>query len=426
MTSGSTVTATSDSQDGVLRYPFGPPVRLELDEHYARLRSAPGLTRVRLPYGSGWAWLAVRHADVRAVYSDPRFGVSGVTEHTPRVQAVYQQPGSILSLDPPEHSRLRMLVAKAFTARRMQGLRPMVQGIVEHLLDAAVAGGGPVDLVEALAVPLPVAVICELLGVPVHDQPRFRVWSEAITGTGDDHASTERAWQEFYGYLAELATWRRAELARGEQPDDLMTALIVARDEQDRLSERELVLFLMTLLVAGHETTANQLACSVYHLVTTGWWEPTARRLAAASGGAADAVCNRLVEELLRFVPLGSSGAFARVATQDVELGGQRVAAGEVVLPAVFPANRDERVFDDPDRFDPERTENPHITFGFGAHHCLGAQLARTELRVGLAALLRRAPGLRLAVDAADVRWRRDALIRGPRALPVLLAAPPG
>jgi cytochrome P450 RapN len=397
------MTATSH---GAETYPFGPPVRLETHPRYAELREEP-LARVDMPYG-GQAWLATRYEDVKIVLSDPRFSRSEtVGRDVPRATPSIQVDTSILSMDPPEHSRLRKLVAKAFTARSVERLRPRAQEIVDHLVDAMIAGGQPADLAEALSWPLPITVICELLGVPVDDRDRFRAWTDQIMAmSGEDAEAVQTARGLLNSYLAELIARRR------ENPtDDLLGELVVARDEGDRLSEDELVTFGVTLLVAGHETTANQTGNFVYTLLSRrDLWD-----LLVADPGLVPTA----VEELLRFTPLGAAANFPRIATEDIEIGGRTVRKGDAVVVQVSSANRDAAVFERPLEIDLHRADNPHVAFGHGVHHCLGAPLARMELQLAIGTLVRRLPSLRLAVPADEVPWRSNRLVRGVRALPV-------
>jgi cytochrome P450 RapN len=390
-------------------YPFSPADRLDLDPAYERLRAEQAPIRVRMPYG-GEAWLAIRHEDVRTVLADPRFSrAATVGQDVPRTQPLIQHDSSILGMDPPEHSRLRKLVAKAFTARHVEALRPRVQQIIDELIDTMVAAGPPADLAESLAWPLPITVICELLGVPFADRDRFRAWTDLTLAVDGPDVTTEQiqdARTNLYSYLAGLIAQRRVE-----PTDDLLGQLVLARDEGDRLSEQELVMFGVTLLVAGHETTANQTGNFVYTLLRD-------RRLWESLVADPELV-PAAVEELMRFIPLGASAAFARIATDDIQLGKQLVKAGEAVLVQIGSANRDESVFERPDEIDFHRPENPHVAFGHGVHHCLGAPLARLELRMAVGTLVRRLPQLRLAVSEQDVPWRENRLVRGVLALPV-------
>jgi cytochrome P450 RapN len=392
---------------GARTYPFRPAERLDIDPEYARLRAEEPLTRVVMPYG-GEAWLATRYDDIRTVFADQRFSrAATIGADVPRVTPLIQHDPSILGMDPPEHSRLRKLVAKAFTSRHVDGLRPRVQAIIDELLDDMIAAGPPADLNESLTWPLPITVICEMLGVPAADRDRFRTWTDLMLAIGGvERQRIEQARQHVNDYLAELIAVRRTE-----PTDDLLGQLVRARDEGDRLSETELITFGVTLLIAGHETTANQTGNMVYLLL---------ERLELWQRLVADPdLVPQAVEELLRYIPLGAAASFARIAKEDVEVGGQLVRAGEAVLVEVASGNRDSAVFDHPDEIDLSRTDNPHVAFGHGVHHCLGAPLARLELQLAVGTLVRRLPGLRLAVPADDVPWRADRLVRGVSALPV-------
>ncbi|MFE3227346.1 cytochrome P450 [Nocardia sp. NPDC059228] len=392
----------------VRHYPFGDPVRLDPHPTALKLLREEPISRVRLPYG-GEAWLVTRYADVRSVLSDPRFGRAATVgrEDVPRVRETPAMPNIPTSMDPPELTRLRKLTMTAFTTRRVQELRPRTEEIVQDMLTAMAAAGSPADLVEALALPVPVTVICEMLGVPPQDQHRFRDFSDAIMST------TAVPDEERVAALAAVAEYLTEQIAerRAHPTDDLLGALVAARDNDDRLSEDELITLGLTLLVAGHETTANQIANFVYVLLTAGEWD----RLRADPD-----LVPAAVEELLRYIQLGNGGAFPRIAVEDVELSGTLIRAGEAVFVDLAIANRDETVFPDPDTMDLTRHHNSHLAFGHGFHHCVGAQLARLELHVTLTALLRRFPNLRLAVLADEVEWKTGMLLRGPKALPVV------
>jgi cytochrome P450 len=399
------------SRDTPYLYSHGDPHGLEPDPLYAQLRPTQPMARVQLPYGQE-AWLATRYDTVKAILGDPRFSrAHAANGDAPRSTPIWPRPDAMVSLDPPQHTRLRRLVTAAFTVRRVERLRARAQQVVEGLLDDMVEQGPPADVVQSLAVSLPITMICDILGVPFADRGMFQSWSVAqVSTTAFTPEQIDDGHQQLRGYLAKLIAQRR------EQPtDDLLTALVQARDNDDQLSEDELVTQGVMLLAAGYETTANQLANFVYALLThpdqLAWLREDLTRVPTA------------VEELLRFVPLAtgapSSQGHARVATTDIELDGVPVCAGEAVLPAVNSANRDERVFANPDQLDLSRVDNPHVAFGYGPHRCLGAHLARMELQVALATLLRRLPQLRLAVPAAEVQWKKGMLVRGPKELPV-------
>ncbi|MEU7144361.1 cytochrome P450 [Nocardia sp. NPDC046473] len=392
----------------VRQYPFGEPIRLDMDPLFAKLRREEPVSRVQLPYGDE-GWLVTRYADAKLVLADPRFSraVTVDREDIPRTTPNPSRQNSLLSMDAPEHSRLRKLVAKAFTSRRVEQLRPRAQEIVNERLNEIESAGPVADLVQSLALPLPVTVICEMLGVPTHDQHRFRDFSDTVLSTtAHTTEQIDDARAALEAYLAEVVAQRR------EQPsDDLLGALVAARDNDDRLSEDELVNLGIGLLIAGHETTANQIANFTYVLLSEPQhWELLCGRPDLVPGA---------IEELLRFVQLGSGGSFARVATEDVVLSGVTVRAGESVIVNTQAANRDESVFENSDELDLTRNNNPHMAFGHGVHHCLGAQLARLELQVALGSLLQRFPTLHLAVPFEEVPWKTGLLVRGPKALPV-------
>lgn len=386
-----------------LSYPFNVPESLELAEEYEHARNRPGLLKVRMTYGEP-AWLVTRYAEARFVLGDQRFSrAEGVRHDEPR-QSEGRRDSGILGMDPPDHTRLRTLVAKAFTVRQVEKLRPQVKQLAHELLDELAAAGPPADLVDRYALPIPVAVICRLLGVPAEDRPRFRVWSDAALSTSSLTAV------EFDANQEELRSYMRQliEEHRRAPQDDLMTALIDARDVNDRLSELELIDLCVGILVAGHETTATQIPNFVLALLDHPGQLTLLREKPELIGGA--------VEELLRFVPLGSGASQPRYATEDVEVGGTLVRAGTPVLVAVGAANRDALRFDSPGTLDISRAGSQHLGFGHGVHHCLGAPLARLELQEALIALITRFPDLR---PAGDVVWKSEMLVRGPRVMPV-------
>ncbi|WP_409186066.1 cytochrome P450 [Amycolatopsis sp. VS8301801F10] len=386
-----------------LAYPFNEEAGLALNEAYAAARENAGMIRVQMPHGEA-AWLATRYADARLVLGDLRFSRALAQESDEPRMSEYRRPGGILSMDPPDHTRLRTLVAKAFTARRVEELRPRVARLAAELIDQMREHGQPADLVDLYALPIPVAVICELLGVPVGDRPQFREWSDAaLSTTRLTPEELERSREELRAYMAGLIAEHRAQ-----PQDDLMTALIEARDVRDRLTEEELVDLCVGILVAGHETTASQIPNFVYALLDQHeHWE----RLCADPS-----LIPTAVEELLRFVPLGAGAGFARYAKEDVQVGDVLVRQGEPVLVAIGAANRDRLQFGTADQLVLDRGDNHHLGFGHGVHHCLGAPLARLELQEALRALTRELPGLRLA---GDIEWKTQMLVRGPRSMPV-------
>jgi cytochrome P450 len=389
-------------------YPFGDGTSLEMEPEYASLRAGEPISKVALPYG-GEAWLVTRYDEVRQVLTDQRFSARAMTAEPdpPRFTPMPLFPAGVMSMDPPEHTRIRSLVSKAFTARRVEALRPRVREIAGDLADRMVASGPPADLVAGFALPLPVTVICELLGVPYADQDRFRTLSDALLSTTAlPMEQVGAAVMELNDYLAGLIAKRRAD-----PRDDMLTALVQARDNEDRLSEQELVEFSVGLLVTGHETAATQIANFTYVL---------SRNPAQLAELRADvSLVPRAVEELLRHTPLGAVSGIPRMATEDVPMGDVVIRAGDAVIPSINSANHDEALFADPHRLDVRREENPHIAFGHGVHFCLGSQLARAELQIALETLLTKLPNLRVEAEDAELAWKQGLLIRGFRELHV-------
>jgi len=393
----------------LVSYPFDKANRLDVHPMYARLRTRPGLLRVQLPYGTP-AWLATRYEDVKQLVGDPRFSrEQAVGEDEPRIQPFSHRADSMTMMDPPGHTRLRRVVTRAFAVRRIERLRPRTQAIVDGLIDEMRVKGPVIDLMEDVADVLPMTVVCELLGIPIEERARFREWTEII-GSAEPAESKmrnlNRANAELRDYLGVLLDLRRAEPA-----EDLLSVLAQAHDDGERLSREEMVGLAWAVLLAGYEITTCQIGNFAYTLLTRP--EQTAQLRADP-----DLIVSA-VEEMLRHVPLTTGAFFARRATEDVELGGTLVRAGEAVLPSMMSANRDESVFEDPDRLDFTRRENNHLSFSYGIHHCLGAQLARMELQVVLGSLLAAFPDLRLATPVQDVPWRAHGILRGPRELPV-------
>jgi len=349
-------------------------------------------------------------AAVRAVLSDPRFSRA----ETRRLgistagAAIFEQEG-ILDLDPPEHSRLRRLVAAAFSARRIRELRPRIQEITGELIDGLRAATPPADLNPALCLPLPIAVICEILGVPYTDRDQFRGWSERVMATGAfSSGEAMEALIALAGYMSGLIAAKR------DEPDgSLLTALIAARDDEDRLSEEELLLLSISLLVAGHETTANMIGMGLVALLD----HPDQLAALRANPELAPAA----VDEVLRLVPLGihPDSGLVRATTSDVELEGVTIPAHCVVRASTAAANLDPAEFPDPGRIDLTRVSSGHVAFGHGPHHCLGAQLARLEMDVAFTSLLAAFPDLRLAVPVTDLAYKDGMLVTGLASLPV-------
>jgi cytochrome P450 len=312
----------------------------------------------------------------------------------------------MLNVDPPDHTRLRRLVSAAFTVRRIEALRPRIEQITDELLDA-MAEQDVLDLIDAFAFPLPIQVICELLGVPVADRDSFRAWTNAIIGGVSARDELPAAAEGLVRYLRDLVRAKRAAPA-----DDLLSALVGVRADRDQLTEDELTSMGFLLLIAGHETTVNLIGNAVYALLNH---PDQLARLRAEP-----ALLPAAIEEFLRYESPVETSTF-RIATEPVEIAGQVIPAGHTVLIGLLSANHDDTRFPDPDRLDVTRQDYPHLAFGHGIHHCLGAPLARLEAKVALGRLLPRHPAIRLAVPSHEVTWKPGTLIRGLTTLPVHL-----
>jgi cytochrome P450 len=387
--------------------PFDPPEGLD------RLRTEEPLSKVALDDGT-WAWLATRYADVRAILGDARFSsdtntpgypVSGMTGGGPRPGATR----GFIRMDPPEHTRLRRMVTRDFMVKRVEELRPTLQKLTDELCDALERvdrSEHPVDLVKALALPLPSLAISLLLGVPYEDHETFQRLTGALLSREISEEDRGAARAELLEYIDRLV-----ESKKSEPGDDILSRLVTERYDKGELTHEDLVAFAVLLLVAGHETTANMIGLSALTLMLD---RDTAGRLREDP-----ALIRGAVEELLRFHSIIRNGP-RRAALEDVEVGGQLIRKGEGVIVAVPSANRDEDVFPDAGRLDIRRPNaQHHVAFGYGIHQCLGQALARAELQVVITTLLRRFPTMRPAVPLEEIRFRTDMVIYGCHALPV-------
>jgi cytochrome P450 len=387
--------------------PFSQPDALEFDPALKQVAEQAPVVRVRLPYGEGAAWLVTRHEDVRTVVTDRRFSRAAIIGRDfPRITPEpIVQAEAINVMDPPAYSRLRTLVAKGFTNRYVEQMRRKTQQIVDTLLDTMIEHGCPADLVEHLSSQLPLRTISEMLDIPAADRPRLRRCAVALMSTGVPEGQRS-AKAELRAYFADLTARRRQAPA-----DDLLSALATAQDEGEFLDERELAVLGMLLLVSGHDTTTYQISNITYTLLTRprqqAWLRQHPDQLPQA------------IEELLRFIPFRHGVGIPRVATEDVQLGGVTIRKGEMVHVSYLTANRDPLVFERPNELELDRPSGPHMTFGWGTHHCIGAHLARMELQVAIGTLLHRFPHLRLAVPADQVPWQTGSIWRSPQALPV-------
>lgn len=376
---------------------------------YARLRAEGPVHRVRDPDGEE-VWLVVGYGACRAAFTDPRLSRDWMNSGNigQIVNTEQDQPAlaHMLMADPPDHTRLRRLVAREFTPRRIESLTPRIQQITDELLDAILAREERrADLVASFAFPLPMTVICELLGVPELDRDAFQGWSNEMVARTSPEAEA-LAYQQMPDYLVELITAKRANPGQ-----DLLSAMIHTVDEGgDRLSPNELIGMSVLLLIAGHETTVN--------LIGNGMRALLAHDDQLAALRADFGLLDGAIEEMLRYDgPV--EACTDRLALEDVEIGGQTIPAGSTVLIVMADADRDPARFDDPERFDIRRDARGHIAFGHGLHHCIGAPLARLEGRIAIRALLERFPGLAVDADETELPWIPGLLIRGVRKLPV-------
>ncbi|WP_246103033.1 cytochrome P450 family protein [Streptomyces piniterrae] len=390
----------------------------------AKLREESPAHLVATPNGLK-TWLVTRYEDAKALLTDPRvskdmrvgYGLVPQNFADPEKQAHFQaQRGTrkqfatelsttMLDSDPPDHTRLRKLVAKAFTMRQVEALRPRITELVTELLDA-IEDRDEVDLMDALSFPVPFTVICWLLGVPPEDRDKFRRWSNLLTsGQGSEEALD--ASQDMVGYLRALIADKRENPA-----DDMLTALIEATDEGEKLDEIELISMAFLLLVAGHETTVNLLNTGTLALLTN----PDQRALLAADAGLWDSA----IDEFLRIdAPLAN--ATWRFTLEPIRLGDVLIPKGEFITISLSAAGRDPKRYTDPDRVDITRKNSGHLAFGHGIHHCIGAPLARLEGRIVLGELFRRFPRLSLATPKDELSWRPSFNLRGLASLPVRL-----
>jgi cytochrome P450 len=388
---------------------------------FARLREQGPVTQV---VAEGLTvWLVTRYEDIRAGLSDPRLSNDpelgdAVTRAMPWVGASVATARHLLRLDPPDHTRLRRLVARAFTPRRIEALRPRIQEIADQLI-AAIQPLGRTDIMDSFALPLPLVVISELLGVPIPDRQEFVRWANLIFGVDEgDGARILEARASVTRYLAELI--RRQEQERAGLPADaeqgsLLDGLIAARDDGDRLSHTEMVAMSTLLVIAGFETTVNLIANGLVTLL---------QQPAQYAALCADPQLIRpAVEEFLRHDSPVKITPFVRITTAPVTLGGVEIPAQQPVLFAFGAGNRDPERFPDPDRFDITRGDSGHLTFGHGIHYCLGAPLARLEAEIAFHTLLAGCPDLALAVDPAQLEWRYSRSLRGLKRLPVTFSA---
>lgn len=377
---------------------------------YKEIRENDPVHQFLLPNGQ-FAWMVTTFKEASEVLSDSRFVTnypnesdSNSTELPPHQEIISR---NLLSVNPSDHRRLRRLIQKAFTPRMVEKLRGRVEEISNELLDK-VDGKGEMNLIEDFAFPLPIIVICEMLGVPTKDQDKFREWSDVIMeGFSNPHLShhSEEVMIAFVNYLKELIAERRKHLQ-----DDLISDLLRVEDDGDVLSEHELYALVFVLIIAGHETTVNLIGNGVLALLE----HPVQKEKLTSQ----PELIHAAIEEILRYNgPAEVSNI--RFVTEDVEVGGKQIKRGDMVFIALSSANRDPQQFIEPDSFDITREANNHIAFGKGVHFCLGAPLARMEGEVAINILLKRMPRIQLNTDHDSLEWRAGIIIRGLKEIPV-------
>ncbi|CAK7282699.1 cytochrome P450 [Streptomyces sp. RM1] len=393
-----------------------PPVRYwpaldltgtDFDPVLRELMAEGPVTRIQLPNGEGWAWLVTRYDDVRMVTNDPRFGREAVMDKPVTRLAPHFIPdrGAVGFLDPPDHTRLRRSVTAAFTAKGVERVREKARATLDEMVDRLLAGGPPADLTAAVLSPFPIAVICELMGVPAADRHDMHEWTQLILSSAHGKEVSERAKREMSAYFRDLVGRRL------DSTDEDVASLLGAAVGRGEVTLEEAV-GLAVLLQIGGEAVTNNSGQMVYLLLTR---PELAERLRYEP-----AIRPRAIDELLRYIPHRNAVGLSRIALEDVEIRGVRIRAGDAVYVSYLAANRDPEVFPDPETIDVTRSPNPHVSFGFGPHYCPGGQLARLESELIVDALLDRVPGLKLAVPPEEVPFRKGALIRGPEALPVM------
>ncbi|MEU3769792.1 cytochrome P450 [Amycolatopsis keratiniphila] len=385
--------------------PFSPP------PEYERLRRESPVSRVGLPSGQT-AWALTRLEDIREMLSSPHFSSDRQSPSFPLMVARQirreDKPfrPSLISMDPPEHSKARRDVVGEFTVKRMKALQPRIQQIVDEHIDALLAGPKPADLVQALSLPVPSLVICELLGVPYSDHEFFQSCSSRMLSREVTAEERMTAFESLENYLDELVTKKEANATE----DDLLGRQILKQRETGEADHGELVGLAFLLLIAGHETTANMISLGTATLLEN----PDQLAKIKADPGKTLAA----IEELLRVFTIAET-ATSRFATADVEIGGTLIRAGEGVVGLSNAGNHDPEGFENPDAFDIERGARHHVAFGFGVHQCLGQNLARLELQIVFDTLFRRVPGIRIAVPVDELPFKHDSTIYGLHALPV-------
>lgn len=396
--------ATTETEE-LPALPFHQPDILHMPPRARELQAACPIAQVRTPAGDE-AWLVTRYAEARRLYNDDRLGIAHRDPaQAPRLSAsiLLGGPGGNFETEHADRARMRSHLAPFFTAGRMRTFSSKVEMLTEEALRDIKAMGPPADLHEELCVRLPVTVICELLGVPSEDRVRFRAWTQGIADVAN-RENSQHALRQLMGYTHQLVRRKRTDPA-----DDVISGLCAA--ENGTFTDDYISFLAAMLLFAGHETTVVRIDYGILLMLV----HPGLRQVLTEQPEKLDAA----IEEILRIAVHGGARETIRYARQDVAIGGVTIRAGDLILLYSAAANRDERVFGNPDRFDITRSCVPHLTFGYGSHYCLGAPLVRIELRALLSRILREFPGIQMHVPVEQLRTRREVLTGGLVALPV-------
>ncbi|MGN7413217.1 cytochrome P450 family protein [Paenibacillus sp. SAF-068] len=372
---------------------------------YEKLRKDEPVFRVMFPHGE-FGWMITRYEDAVQILKDPRFSKDMVRRYGTDNQSIFSN--NMLFSDPPDHRRLRGLVQKAFTPKMVADMRSHIQDIADELLDN-LPSQEKMNLIDDFAFPLPIIVISEILGVPLEDRDKFRMWSNTVID-----ASTAESAELFEQHAKEFTDYLTAWFAKVRQDPgaDLISQLVIAEESGQQLTEQELLGVVSLLIIAGHETTVNLIGNGILALLE----HPEQRELLSKQ----PELIHNAIEEMLRYNgPVEFSTS--RWALEDIEFRGQHIAQGELVIVALDSANRDEQQFKDADVFDITREKSSHLAFGKGIHLCLGAPLARLEGEIAVSTLLNRFPNIQLQADVNELEWRPGMIVRGVKEIPVQL-----
>ncbi|MFD7615025.1 cytochrome P450 [Streptomyces sp. NPDC059828] len=381
---------------------------LEFDPFLTGLLRDEPVARIRLPFGAGAAWLTTRYEDVKQASSDPRLSRTALVDHevtSGSPHAIAAKHAALNYADPPRLTTLRRVVARAFTGRSMQRLRPVAQRTADRLLDEMERHGPPADLMAHLHGPFPLSVVCDLLGVPEEERAQMTSWADVIMTPRPAPARSKEAQRTVRDVVVGLIE------RRGAEPAGDLAGVLASAVDGGEITVDEAVSLATAILVSGAHAVRNNSANMVYALLTH---PEQLARLRAAPG-----LLPQAVDELLRWIPHRNGVGIPRIATEDLEIGGVRIRRGEAVYSSYLAANRDPAAFGAPDALDIDRGPSAHLSFGYGPHHCVGAMLARMESEIVIGTLMERYPRLALAVPPEQMTWQKGGLIRGPESLPV-------